>query len=1036
MAFRPGFLFRLKPHVALLGKPALRRGCASRDAVEGWHDAVKVFRLMYAFRRRGHLAAQLDPLRGEQSRPLDPKEPINWRIGGSHGQKIADIDLNRLLLNYPAELDLEVFGLGKYKENDPLPVGVEIPSHWFSAPPSEGAVRWTFRNFIDHLCDSYSGKVSIEHQHIDDPGERNWLEERMEARAAGAHRASAACQRRALQELVRADTLERFLGGKYPSAKRFGLEGCEALLPGLLAAIDQASQLGLEDLLLGMAHRGRLNLLVNLLGKRVSEVCSEFGEQIDFLGDVKYHLGTRGTFEVGGRKVYLTLAPNPSHLEAVDPVVLGMTRAKQDYKSDHDMRRVMGVLIHGDAAFSGQGIISECMQLSDLPAYATGGTVHFVINNLVGFTTDPRAARSSYHCTNVAKLNDSPIIHVNADDVDSVLFASKLAAEYRQTFRKDVVVDLVCYRREGHSEVDDASLTQPLSRARIRSHPPVLEIYGAKLVDEGIVTQEHIDADVEQVHDEFEAEYRHAQLHSPDMQSWRLKEPGIRPVNVTGLPPQWLARIGEACCRIPEGFNAHPTVKKIFQARKRQLKEGRVDWSLAETLAVATLILNFNPESSELTTALIHDELSGQADHYVEHPPCHVRLSGQDVERGTFNQRHSIIYDQDTAMPHSILKDLGLGKQSEAVVCNSSLSELAILGFEYGYSLEEGLGLALTIWEAQFGDFANCAQAIIDNFIASGESKWGAKSCLVLLLPHGFEGQGPEHSSARPERFLQLVDEDPDNLWPYDESTNNRVQEEHVSRLESTSDEARSVVLAALKAFQHGDEAGFALAMRRMALLQETYDYCRNMAVVYITTPANLFHVLRRQVHRTFAKPLVVMSAKYLLHHRPCRSPLQHMGAGTRFQRVIVERGAGDNMLYKEPEASQNQPELCRRLIFCSGKIFYELHHARAARKLEGVVELARLEQVAPFPAMEVAFCACRHPSAELVWVQEEPKNMGPWSYIAPRFATALRELSPERHEKELRFVGRPAAASPATALFKMHKQEARAILEEALSFK
>ncbi|OLQ08521.1 2-oxoglutarate dehydrogenase-like, mitochondrial [Symbiodinium microadriaticum] len=681
-------------------------------------------------------------------------------------------------------------------------------------------------------------------------------------------------------------------------------------------------------------------------------------------------------------------------LPAVDPVVLGMTRAKQDYMGNQDMRKVAAVLIHGDASFCGQGILAECLQLADLPAYTTGGTVHFVINNMVGFTTDPRAARSSYHCTNVAKVNDAPIIHVNADDVDAVIFASTLAADFRQRFRKDVVVDLVCYRREGHSEVTVMATAgaAPLSTST------------------GLLSQEEADEEVNQIYEEFDAEHRYSQLQGPCPQTWRVKEPSTRPVNITGLPVSWLTAIGEAAYRIPEGVSAHATVRKLFQSRRAQLHSGRIDWPTAELLAFGSLLLRFDPDREAIRTGLLHHD-----DHqYVVHPPCHVRLSGQDVERGTFNQRHCIIHDQGTAIPHSILSNLGLGEQSEAIVCNSSLSELAILGFEYGYSLEEGAGLALTMWEAQFGDFANCAQPIIDNFVASGEQKWGNCSNLVMLLPHGLEGQGPEHSSARPERFLQLLDEDPNVLWPA----------ENEELTEKTKRQAREAVANVLEATAAGDALAVERSVGRLAVLQESFDYCRNMLVAYITTPANLFHVLRRQVHRTFAKPLIIMSAKYLLHHRPCRSPLAHLASGTRFQRVIQEGGSGDNMAGEDKAADASTT--CKRLIFCSGKIFYELHHARCVRGLAGVVALQRLEQVAPFPAMSVAVVAAQHPNAEIVWVQEEPVNMGPWSYVAPRFATALRELSPEdqRQERPLRCIARPAAASPATPLFKVHRQE------------
>mmetsp|Transcript_886 Transcript_886/g.2651 ORF Transcript_886/g.2651 Transcript_886/m.2651 type:complete len:515 (+) Transcript_886:1-1545(+) len=508
------------------------------------------------------------------------------------------------------------------------------------------------------------------------------------------------------------------------------------------------------------------------------------------------------------------------------------------------------------------------------------------------------------------------------------------------------------------------------------------------------------------------------------MEDWRIKEWPNRPVNVTGLPEKRLVDIGKACTRIPEGFNAHPMVRKLFQQRLRQLSQGYVDWAFAEMLALASLMLHFDPTDHELTTGLIDSGSAdgSEVDRYVVHPPCHVRISGQDVQRGTFNQRHSVIYDQDTAVAHNILEDLGLGPQNAAIISNSSLSELAILGFEYGYSMEDSF--SLTIWEAQFGDFANCAQPFIDNFIASGESKWGARSCLVLLLPHGYEGQGPEHSSARLERFLQLLDDDPDDLWPRPHGSGADAEDGVEARAQR--EEAIAAVQIALKAANSGSKQCMDSAMRRIALLQESYDYFHNMCVVNITTPANLFHVLRRQVHRTFEKPLIVMSAKFLLHHRPCRSPLSHMGRGTRFQRLIVQGGDGDNM--PQPTAGRKA-----RLIFCSGKVFYDLQHARAARKLDGVVALARLEQIAPFPSMDVVLSISRHPGAEILWVQEEPKNMGAWAYVAPRFATAMRQLSPDGHVHPVRYVGRPPAANPATALFKHHRTEARSIIDEAL---
>eukprot|EP00435_Cladocopium_sp_Y103_P040412 s763_g11.t1 len=629
----------------------------SEDWLKEWHVSTRCFHLAQALRHRGHLAARLDPLRGKQSRQLSPKEPIHWRIGGSHGQKIPSIDVNRLLRNYPDSVDLSVFALESYAEDDPLPEGVNVPPFWGAAPGG----RWTFRSFIDHLCGAYASTLSCEHQHIDNPIERLWLEERLEARVAQADM-DQETQREALNRLLRASILESFLGEKFPEAKRFGLKGCEALLPALWALTEKANELGMEHLQLGMAHRGRLNVLVNFMGKRLKDVCSEFDEQNDLIGDLKYHLGTRGTCR--NLDVQLTLAPNPSHLEAVDPVVLGMTRAKQDYMGDTDMRRVMGVLIHGDAAFCGQGILSECLQLSDLPAYTTGGTVHFVINNMVGFTTDPRAARSSYHCTNVAKVNDAPILHVNADDVDAVLFVSKLAAEYRQTFRKDVVVDLVCYRREGHSEAEDPSLTQPLSQRRMKEHLPVSQQYSELLVETGVLTQEQVERLKRHILQEFEAE-RESQLEGSSFQNRPTRIE--RPVNLTGLPLSWLKMIGEAACRIPENVNAHKKVRETLEKRKAQLQQGRIDWPLAETLAIGSLILRFNPERhEELKTGLLVDSDRGIPQlHYRVHPPCHVRLSGQDVERGTFNQRHSNMARGAKGRPSSPLVSPTFGRQRD-----------------------------------------------------------------------------------------------------------------------------------------------------------------------------------------------------------------------------------------------------------------------------------------------------------------------------------------------------------------------------------
>lgn len=1015
--------------------------CADRparlqDHGDSWPDVVKVYRMMEAFRRRGHLAAKLDPIRGSGHRKLSPLEPINWRFGGPHGPTIDNLNVNRLLRD-PAKIDLDIFSLGHYSPDSPLPAGIDVPPIW--GRPPLGGDTWTFKNLVEHLRRCYANTLGLEHHHVENEGERRWLEQRVESRFGDRGFVfDPEARKAALQQLARADQLERLFGEKFPSAKQFGVRGLEVLLPCIWTITERLAELDVSQLQLGMAHRGRLNVLVNFLGKQVSEVCSEFNEQVDFLGDMKYHLGTRGSVSIAGRKVQLTLAPNPSHLEAVNPVVLGMTRAKQDYgQGGHGS---MALLIHGDAAFSGQGITAECMQLADLPGYSTGGTLHIVLNNMIGFTTDPRAARSSYHCTNVAKVNSAPIIHVNGDDVDSVLFAARLAAEYRQTFRQDIVIDIVGYRRYGHSEVDDDSLTQPLTRRITQLHPSVFKLYSDKLIEERIVTEGDVQAWVNDISAEYEAGYQRTLTSTTVAADWQSQDADGwlgRPVNITGLPESRLVSIGKACNRIPDGFSAHNTVEKIFAARLRMLEQGYCDWALAEQLAIGSLLLDYDPHCQNSTGLMKHAQhaqhVAGSSKHdagsdslstidcYVNHPPCPVRLSGQDVERGTFNQRHATIHDQVSAVPHNVFSNLDLGPQSVATVVNSSLSEQSILGFEYGYSLEESL--SLTIWEAQFGDFANCAQHIIDNFIASGESKWNTKSCLVLMLPHGFEGQGADHSSARLERFLQLVNDDPDDLWGSADSPAGGKQ------ITSCSKEAcRDAVAKAIAARSGGNHAANMRAVRNIALHQEMIDYGHNIGVVNLTTPSNLFHALRRQVHRTFAKPLVLMSPKYLLHHRPCRSQLSDLSSGTRLIRVIPEDGIGDNM----PPRTAGDEESPKRLIFCSGKIFYELHHARKSKKLVGSIVFARLEQIAPFPSMEVSVVASRYPDAEILWVQEEPKNMGAWSYVGPRLRSSLKELLDD--DREVRYVGRRAAANLATPLFKVHRREIREIIDTAVA--
>jgi len=737
-------------------------------------------------RHRGHFAANLDPLRGSSHKKLNPHEPIYW-------VNTDAVDVCQLLKDYPHSVDLSVFGLQEVDRNRSFDLSSEFlvqKKKW-----------WTVQEVVDFLRERYCGSVAVEYTHLSDRFQRSWLKTIFERDhigngGSGQQSVAAAAQgrrhweaftheehREALEMLVRADHLERFFGNKFPAAKRFGIEGAEAVLPGLHSMIKSAASLGVEGVEIGMAHRGRLNVLVNLFGKPLGAICNEFAESDMSVGDVKYHLGTHAIRELDGKKVHMNLAANPSHLEAVNGVVLGKARAKQYFigsASAPGHGRVLPILIHGDAAFSGQGIVAEVMQLSEIPSYTTGGTIHVVINNMIGFTTDPRASRSSYHCTNVAKGVEAPILHANGDDIEAVMHVCKVASEWRQTFARDIIVDIVCYRRHGHNELDEPSLTQPLTYAEIAKHRTVLEIHTQRLIEKGIVDTQHVRQVSQAILEEFEVNYSGAQAHQPSAHDWLASNwqgyaisslCNARPYNLTGVPVETLQAIGRSITRIPDDFTAHPMVVELMQQRRARMEKGKVDMAMAEQLAFGCLMLPMKPgdsfgrirraDDSDRSLAHTMDALQPHAlTQYVDHPTVDVRLSGQDSERGTFNHRHAVLYDQTTAQPYTPLNNMNLGPQAHFQVCNSSLSEAAVLGFEYGYSLESDLSLVM--WEAQFGDFANVAQHIIDNFIVSGESKWNQKSALVLLLPHGFDGQGPEHSSARLERFLQLFDDDPD----------------------------------------------------------------------------------------------------------------------------------------------------------------------------------------------------------------------------------------------------------------------------------
>jgi 2-oxoglutarate dehydrogenase E1 component len=714
------------------------------------------------------------------------------------------------------------------------------------------------------------------------------------------------------------------------------------LVPALEQVIKRGGQLGLKEIVIGMPHRGRLNVLANVMAKPYRAIFNEFKggsahpDEVEGSGDVKYHLGASSDRDFDGNRVHLSLTANPSHLEIVDPVVLGKVRAKQDQLHDSERREVLPLLMHGDAAFAGQGVVAECFGLSGLRGHRIGGSLHFIVNNQIGFTTAPRFARSSPYPSDVAKMIDAPIFHVNGDDPEAVVHVVKIAMDFRQRFGKPVVIDMFCYRRHGHNEADEPAFTQPLMYARIAEHPRVTEIYGTKLVEEGLITA----TEVERMHADFRAlleeEFAASDSYRPNRADWLdgkwsgigHAEEGARR-GVTGVDVERLKEIGRKLTNFPRSFTPHKTIARIMAGRRKMIEDGAgIDWATAELLAFGTLVTE----------------------------GFRVRLSGQDSERGTFSQRHSVLMDQENEKKYTPLKHIAK-TQGPFEVINSMLSEEAVLGFEYGYSLAEPN--ALVLWEAQFGDFANGAQVIIDQFISSGERKWLRMSGLVLLLPHGYEGQGPEHSSARLERYLQLCAED-------------------------------------------------------------------NWQIANCTTPANYFHVLRRQLHRQFRKPLVLMTPKSLLRHKRVVSTLPQFGPGTSFHRVLW-----DDAQFLEGQAIELKPDAeIKRVVLCSGKVYYDLYEEREKRGLDDVY-LLRMEQLYPFPARALIQELTRFAEAEMVWCQEEPKNMGAWTFIEPNLSWVLDHIG-AKHRRP-RYAGRPASASTASGLARKHQLELKTLLEEAL---
>ncbi|KAL3521051.1 hypothetical protein ACH5RR_019200 [Cinchona calisaya] len=896
-------------------------------------ESMRLLLLVRAYQVYGHMKAKLDPLGLEQREIPDDLDPALYGFS-------------------EADLDREFF------------IGVWRMSGFLS----ENRPVQTLRAILTRLEQAYCGTIGYEYMHIADREKCNWLRDRIETPTPMEYTR----ERREviLDRLMWSSQFENFLATKWTAAKRFGLEGAETLIPGMKEMFDRSADLGVESIVIGMSHRGRLNVLGNVVRKPLRQIFSEFSggtkpsEEVGLYtgtGDVKYHLGTSYDRPTrGGKRIHLSLVANPSHLEAVDPLVVGKTRAKQYYSNDVSRTRNMGILIHGDGSFAGQGVVYETLHLSALPNYTTGGTIHIVVNNQVAFTTDPKSGRSSQYCTDVAKALNAPIFHVNGDDVEAVVHVCELAAEWRQTFHSDVVVDIVCYRRFGHNEIDEPSFTQPQMYKVIRNHPSAMEIYQNKLLESGQVSKEDIDRINNKVLSILNEEFVASKDYIPQRRDWLsaywtgFKSPEqLSRIRNTGVKPEILKNVGKAITTLPENFKPHRAVKRIFDDRAKMIETGEgIDWAVGEALAFATLLVEGN----------------------------HVRLSGQDVERGTFSHRHSVIHDQETGEKYCPLDHVMINQNEEMfTVSNSSLSEFGVLGFELGYSMENPNSLVM--WEAQFGDFANGAQVIFDQFLSSGEAKWLRQTGLVVLLPHGYDGQGPEHSSARLERFLQMSDDHPFVIPEMDPTLRKQIQE------------------------------------------------C-NWQVVNVTTPANYFHVLRRQLHREFRKPLIVMSPKNLLRHKDCKSNLSefddvqgHPGfdkQGTRFKRLIKDQN--DHKVVEER---------INRLVLCSGKVYYELDEERRKVNRKDVA-ICRVEQLCPFPYDLVQRELKRYPNAEIVWCQEEPMNMGAYNYVALRLATAMKALG-RGNLDDIKYVGRAPSAATATGFMSVHQKERRELVEKVL---
>ncbi len=855
-------------------------------------DALRAIMLIRAYRVRGHLIARLDPLE------LEKRE-------------------------YHPELDYRTYGFTDEDLDRPIFINNVL-----------GLETATLRQIVERVRATYCGSIGVEYMHMQDPEQKLWIQERIE-QTDNRRDFTAKGKQAILERLSVAETFERFLEKKYTGTKRFGLEGGESLIPALEQIIKVAGRLGVEEIVIGMPHRGRLNVLANVMQKPFAAIFAEFEgnpgrpEDVHGSGDVKYHLGTSSDREFDGNIVHLSLTANPSHLEVVNPVVLGKARAKQRQRGDSDRSKVMGLLMHGDAAFAGQGIVAETFELSELYSYRIGGTIHFIVNNQIGFTTNPVNARTGPYCSDMGKIVQAPIFHVNGDDPEAVVHVAQIATEFRQRFKRDVVIDMFCYRRHGHNEIDEPAFTQPRMYRKIAQHPTTRQIYSEKLVRDGVISAEEAERIGAEFHARLEQDFEAAKSYRVNKADWLEGAwsgfdiaRGEARKGETAVDVEKLRALGLKFTSYPKDFNLNRKLARLMDQKRKMFETGEgIDWATAEALAFGSLLVEGTP----------------------------VRLSGQDSGRGTFSQRHAVLVDQESEEKYVPLANLSADQASFEVV-DSPLAEASVLGFEYGYSLADPRSLVL--WEAQFGDFANGAQSIIDQFISSAESKWLRMSGLVMLLPHGYEGQGPDHSSARLERYLQLCAED-------------------------------------------------------------------NMQVVNCTTPAQYFHVLRRQMRRNFRKPLVVMTPKSLLRHKLCVSKLSDFGQGTSFHRVFYD------MPLAVPESRIS------RVILCSGKVYYDLYEELQRRQLKEIYIL-RLEQLYPVPVKSLSAELARFKGAEFLWCQEESANMGAWSFVRPRIEDILVAIGAAR--PHLKYAGRPESASTATGHYEDHIKEQKKLVDDALS--